>query len=115
MAAAAAAGAGPGDYQGVWICSILPTLCCLQPGPHRLSLTVHDLSFLPGAEYFVPGFCEYLEGAVSRAVRRARHILADSESTRRDLVDLLGVVPERVTVLYPGVEPRFQAMSEAEG
>jgi glycosyltransferase involved in cell wall biosynthesis len=76
-------------------------------------LTVHDLSFLRVPEHFVPGFCEYLTGAVSRAVRRADHILADSESTRRDLVKLLAVDPDRVTGLYPGVESRFRPIEEA--
>ena len=70
-------------------------------------LTVHDLSFLRVPEHFVPGFKEYLEGAVSRAVRKAQHILADSESTKRDLMELLGVNPSKVTVIYPGVDARF--------
>jgi glycosyltransferase involved in cell wall biosynthesis len=77
-------------------------------------LTVHDLSFMRTPQFFVPGFREYLEGAVSRAVRRARHILADSESTRRDLVELMAVKPERVSVLYPGVESRFQPVQDTE-
>jgi len=71
-------------------------------------LTVHDLSFLRVPEHFVAGFREYLEGAVFRAVARARHILADSESTRRDVLELLHVAPDRVTVIYPGVESRFE-------
>lgn len=71
-------------------------------------VTVHDLSFLRVPECFVPGFSDYLEGAVSRAVSRAAHILADSESTRQDLLDLMNVAPEQVTVLYPGVETRFR-------
>jgi glycosyltransferase involved in cell wall biosynthesis len=77
-------------------------------------LTVHDLSFLRVPQYFVQGFREYLEGAVSRAVTRAPHILADSESTRRDLIELMAVEPERVSVLYPGVEARFQPVEDME-
>ena len=77
-------------------------------------LTVHDLSFMRVPECFVPGFGGYLEQAVSRAARRARLILADSESTRRDLIELLGVEPGRLTVLYPGVEPRFRSVRERE-
>jgi glycosyltransferase involved in cell wall biosynthesis len=77
-------------------------------------LTVHDLSFMRVPECFVPGFRDYLGQAVSRAVRRAKRILADSESTRRDLVELLGVEPERVTVLYPGVEACFRPICEPE-
>jgi glycosyltransferase involved in cell wall biosynthesis len=75
-------------------------------------LTVHDLSFLRVPECFVPGFREYLERAVSRAVGRARFILADSFSTRQDLIDLMGAQPERVTVLYPGVESRFAPIQD---
>lgn len=77
-------------------------------------LTVHDLSFLRVPRFFVPGFRDYLEGAVSRAVKRARHILADSESTRRDLVELMAVAPERVSVLYPGVESRFGPVGDTD-
>jgi glycosyltransferase involved in cell wall biosynthesis len=77
-------------------------------------LTVHDLSFLRKPECFVPGFSEYLEGAVTRAVSRAAHILADSESTRRDVIELLKVPPEQVTVVYPGVEARFRPIRDRE-
>jgi glycosyltransferase involved in cell wall biosynthesis len=83
-------------------------------GKAKTILTVHDLSFLRVPQFFVPGFCAYLEKAVSRAVRRAGHILADSESTRRDLIDLLAVKPDRVTVVYPGVEGRFEPIRDAE-
>jgi glycosyltransferase involved in cell wall biosynthesis len=75
-------------------------------------LTVHDLSFLRVPQFFVPEFRKYLEGAVARSVRQARHILADSESTRRDLLELMPVAPERVSVLHPGVEARFQPVED---
>jgi len=77
-------------------------------------LTVHDLSFLRVPECFVPGFRGYLEGAVSRGVRRADHILADSESTRSDLIELMAVSPDRTTVVYPGIEARFTRIEDAK-
>lgn len=70
-------------------------------------LTVHDLSFLRVPECFVPGFAHYLGQAVTRAAAKATHILADSYSTRVDLVELLKIDEARITVLYPGVEARF--------
>jgi len=76
-------------------------------------LTVHDLSFLRVPQFFVEGFREYLEGAVVRAVKQAGHILADSESTRRDLSELLAVDAERVTVIYPGVDERFRPVLDS--
>jgi glycosyltransferase involved in cell wall biosynthesis len=83
-------------------------------GQTRSIVTVHDLSFMRRPECFVPGFREYLEGAVRWAVGRAAHILADSESTRQDLLELLVVPPERVTVVYPGVDAHFQPVEDPE-
>jgi len=77
-------------------------------------LTVHDLSFLRVPQHFVPGFRDYLEGAVSRGVSRANHILADSESTRSDLVDLMRVRGDKVSVVYPGVESRFSRIEDGQ-
>lgn len=71
-------------------------------------LTVHDLSFVTAPECADAGLRAYLSRVVPRSAARADHILADSQSTRRDLIDLLGVAPEKVTVVYPGVEARFQ-------
>lgn len=77
-------------------------------------LTVHDLSFLRVPNCFVPGFRDYLQGAVSRAVQRARFILADSSSTRQDLIELMHVEPGRIDVLYPGVADRFRPVDDGE-
>lgn len=77
-------------------------------------LTVHDLSFLRVPQFFVAGFREYLEVAVSRAVSRAAHILVDSDSTRRDLLELMAVGSHKVTVVYPGVEARFQPIRDRD-
>jgi len=80
----------------------------------RALLTVHDLSFLRHPETFPPKLGAYLNRAVPRSVARADHILADSEATRRDLLDLLDVPPGKVTTLYGGVSPRF-APQAADG
>ncbi len=76
-------------------------------------LTVHDLSFMRCPECSSPALLEYLMRSVPRSVARAHLILADSQSTRRDLLDLLDVPPERVEVLYAGVEPRYAPQEAA--
>ncbi len=73
----------------------------------RTALTVHDLSFLRHPECSSPPLLEYLLRAVPRSVARADVLLADSENTRQDLVELLGVEEERVFVVYAGVDARF--------
>ena len=78
----------------------------------RTVLTVHDLSFLTTPQTSEPALRAYLSEAVPRAVARADHILADSRSTKRDLVTHLNADPEKITVVYPGVDPRFQRLEE---
>ncbi|HIE39142.1 MAG TPA: glycosyltransferase family 1 protein [Anaerolineales bacterium] len=78
----------------------------------RTLLTVHDLSFLHYPDHFVPKLVRYLSRAVPRSIARARRVLADSEATRTDLIQFLGVPPESVEVLYSGVDPRFRPEPE---
>jgi glycosyltransferase involved in cell wall biosynthesis len=70
-------------------------------------VTVHDLSYLRLPHCFEPALLDYLVSAVQRATNRADWVLADSESTRRDAIELLAVPAEKTSVLYPGVETRF--------
>ena len=81
----------------------------------RTLVTVHDLSFMRLPECFPDGLLRYLGSAVPRAVRRADHIIADSNNTRRDLMELLGTPGPKITVIHSGVEPRFRPLtSEAD-
>lgn len=80
----------------------------------RAIVTVHDLSFMRLPQCFEPSLLQYLTASVPRAVRRADWVLADSDSTRHDLVELLDVPENRISVLYPGVEPRFCPMTDTE-
>jgi len=74
-------------------------------------LTVHDLSFLHYPHTFPEKLVTYLKKVVPWSVARATHVLADSEATRDDLLALWGVPPQKVTVLYSGVNGRFQPVT----
>jgi glycosyltransferase involved in cell wall biosynthesis len=76
-------------------------------------VTIHDLSFLRYPEGAEPSLRRYLSAAVPRSVDQADLILADSESTRRDVVELLGTPPSKVEVLYPGLDEAFQPVEDA--
>ena len=77
--------------------------------PHaRTLLTVHDLSFLLYPEHFVPKLVRYLTTVVPRSIARADRVLADSESTRDDLISQYDTPPDKVEVLYSGADSRFQ-------
>ncbi|MBN1812424.1 MAG: glycosyltransferase family 4 protein [Anaerolineae bacterium] len=80
----------------------------------RTLLTVHDLSFLHYPDAFVPSLRAYLERVVPCSVARADRVLADSESTRKDLITYFGISSEKVQVLYSGVDERFRPDPEPE-
>ena len=69
-----------------------------------LVVTVLDLAVLRHPDLFNRWNRTYSRLAVPRAVKAARRLIAISEFTKRELVDLLGVAPDRVTVI--GVPPR---------
>src|SRR5262245_52084913 len=86
----------------------------LPPTRARTLLTIHDLSFLVHPECAVPSMVRYLRDAVPRRRGRAAAVLADSQATRRDLARLLNYDAAHVTVVYPGVSPRFRPLLPEE-
>ncbi len=77
-------------------------------------LTVHDLSFAHYPQVFPEPLVRYLNSVVPWSVARATHILADSLATKADLVTLWQVPPDKITVLYSGVEARFRPVERVE-
>lgn len=76
-------------------------------------ITVHDLTFLHYPDYLTADSRRYYNDQIKIAVRQANHILADSESTKRDLVTMLGVESSKVSVHMLGVDERFQPLPQA--
>jgi len=77
---------------------------CPAPG----IVTVHDLSF--EREPRLMGLADRLvfRAVVPRSVRRGARIISPSERTKRDLVELYRVAPEKVVVIPNGVDPAFR-------
>jgi len=93
--------------------------CPTYRGPVRpprvpLVVTVHDLAVLrhPGA--FNRWTREYSPRVVPRVLRAAREVIAVSEFTRRELVELLGVPEEKIHVVPNAVEDEFTEDGPAE-
>lgn len=76
-------------------------------------VTIHDLSYLVHPECAVPGVARYLRAAVPPSLARAHAILADSQSTKDDLVRLLDVDATRIEVVYAAVDARFHPIDVA--
>jgi glycosyltransferase involved in cell wall biosynthesis len=72
-----------------------------------LVVTVHDLALLRHPEVFNRWSRGYGRFAVPRVVRAARLVIAVSEFTRGELVELLDVEPERIRVVLNGISGLF--------
>lgn len=69
----------------------------------RLVVTVHDLAFRRFPET-APHSTRWWLARLDRTLGRATRIIAVSESTRRDLLELYGVEPARISVIPLGVD-----------
>ena len=70
-------------------------------------VTVHDVSFARGGDLMSLKDRAVFRRVVPRAVRNARRVLTVSERTKRDLVELYAIPPERIVVTPNGVDPAF--------
>jgi glycosyltransferase involved in cell wall biosynthesis len=75
-------------------------------------ITIYDLSFILYPESFKGSKHFYLSLFTRLSARRARRIIAISQSTKRDVVRLLGVSPEKVEVVYCGIDEAFRPLAE---
>ncbi|NJO83523.1 MAG: glycosyltransferase family 4 protein, partial [Blastochloris sp.] len=77
-------------------------------------ITVHDLNFLYYPQFLTADSRRYYNGQINAAVRRADHILSDSEATKHDMITMLGVPADKITVHMLGVDEAFKPASPAE-
>ncbi len=80
----------------------------------RSLLTVHDLSFVRVPSAASPPLKAYLDAVVPPSVKAADHILADSEATKADLIELYRTREDKISVLYSGVDARFKRIEDAD-
>jgi glycosyltransferase involved in cell wall biosynthesis len=71
-------------------------------------LTVQDLSWERDPTVFGRWDLLTFKIFVRRSVKRARHVFAISERTKRDLVELYGTAPEKITVTPLAPDPDFK-------
>ena len=80
----------------------------------RSVVTIHDLSYVTHPETAHPSQKRYLDSAVPRAIERSRHVIAVSEATRADVIEIYNVRPELVHVVHNGLDPFFSEPSSQD-
>ena len=76
-------------------------------------VTVHDISWVTHPETHPAERVRAMNKTMPRVVREARLLIADSESTRRDVIRHYSVPPERVRTVLLGVTGEFIPMDAA--
>lgn len=82
--------------------------------PGRAVVTVHDLGYKYFPEAHPDRERRYLEWSTRYSARRATRIMADSQATRDDLVKFYGIEPQKIHVVYPGVDEALQPIRDQE-
>lgn len=84
-------------------------------GRTRSIITVHDLSFLKYPEFFSArkNFWHKMVN-VKKLLHKFDVIAAVSENTRRDIVELCDVSPDKIKVIYSGVGNEYTNLSKSQ-
>jgi len=88
---------------------VLPLIC-----PVPALVTVHDLGYIHYPAAHRPFDRRYLDWTTRRHTRLARHILADSQATKDDLVNIYRADPQRVSVVYLGRDESLAPITNPE-
>ena len=80
--------------------------------PRRSVVTVHDLGYWYFPEAHLRFQRWYLDRTTRWHTRTAAHLLADSEATKRDLIDRYHTRPDRISVAYPGLDPTVHRIED---
>ncbi|MDG1347683.1 MAG: glycosyltransferase family 1 protein [Crocinitomicaceae bacterium] len=75
--------------------------------------TIHDINFEHFPEDIPKGARYYLRSFFSRFAKKAAHILTVSEYSKQDIAKTYGIVPDKITAIWNGANPKFQPLSES--
>lgn len=83
--------------------------------PKRSVVTIHGLEYERYPQYYSWREFSYLRGVTKDAVRRSVRVIAVSETTKRDLVDLYRVPEEKITIIYHGTPSQLSSSGLTRG
>ncbi len=64
--------------------------------------TIHDVSFMRYPETFVKSIIDVQKMRLTRVKRECKAVFCDSEATKRDVMELVGIQKNKLLVVYPG-------------
>jgi glycosyltransferase involved in cell wall biosynthesis len=83
-------------------------------GTHPAIITVHDIAYIRFPRLLNKSRQIYKKYILNMSIKRADIIVADSYSTKRDIINYFGIREGKIKVVYPGVERRFRPISNVK-
>ncbi|MBE2224322.1 MAG: glycosyltransferase family 4 protein, partial [Anaerolineae bacterium] len=77
--------------------------------------TIHDLGYHHFPEAHPRKQLAYLRWSTRHNGRSATRIIADSQATKTDLIQIDHIAAEKIDVVYPGIDPELAPVSDKEG
>lgn len=77
------------------------------PFARRSVVTIHDMILFRRPQDYPARFAARYQRRVRESARNASQIIADSENTRQDIIDLLDISPEKVHTIHLGVDQQI--------
>lgn len=81
---------------------------------HPSIVTIHDLtvSFFPGRKNKSVLKKLAYNLVLSSAIKKAKHVIAVSEHTKKDIVKIIKIRPEKITVIHEGIGEEFRKIED---
>ncbi len=76
-------------------------------------ITSHDLAIFREPETYQYSRVFYWRKLFKHAIQRSSIVVAISNTTRNDLIELMDVSPSKIKVIYNGVDPRFKTIKDS--
>jgi glycosyltransferase involved in cell wall biosynthesis len=81
---------------------------------HPVIITVHDIAYVRFPNLLNKSRRIYKKNILKMSIKKADIIVADSYSTKRDIIEFFNVEEKKIKVVYLGVEYRFRPISNVE-
>ncbi|MBT6049820.1 MAG: glycosyltransferase [Candidatus Scalindua sp.] len=82
--------------------------------PQQVIITVHDIAYIRFPDLLNKSRQIYKKYILRESIKRASIIVADSYSTKRDIVEFFGINEEKIKVVHLGVESRFRPIGNVK-
>jgi len=83
---------------------------------YKSVVTVHDLKYLRYPSLWGKGFrfkVFYLKHTLKKALSKAKRIIADSQDTKEDIVNFLGISEDKIKVIYLATDLKLKLASDS--